>query len=72
MLTVLKRVLEKVVTLILKIFTGTLQRALVVLSLFISVMCCVLFIYGLYAHSTFYCFFSIVGVLSFVYVNKQT
>ena len=72
MLTVLKRALERVVTLLLKIFTGTLQRALVVLSLLISVMCCILFIYGLYAHSSFYCFFSVVGAVAFVYINKQT
>lgn len=72
MLTVLKRALEGVATLTLKLITGFLQRSLVIMSLFISVLSCALFVYGLYIHSSFYCFFSIVGAVAFVYINKQT
>lgn len=56
----------------LKFLTGTLQRLLVFLSLVIPVVCCVSFLYGLYSHSPFYSFFSALGAVAFVYVNKQT
>lgn len=72
MLTALKRVSEKVVIALLKFISGLLQRALVVLTLFIAVLCCAIFLYGLYSHSIFYCAFSCVGEVVFVYVNKQT
>lgn len=57
---------------ILKFFTGLLMRLLTLLSLLIPVVCCVVFLYGLYAHSNFYSLFSILGAVAFVYVNKQT
>lgn len=72
MLTALKNLSEKVVYLILKFISGILQRALVVLSLFIAVICCLGFIYGMYTQSVFYSAFSCIGAVVFVYVNKQT
>ena len=68
MLAVLQRVIEKVISSI----TGFMQRALVFLSLAIVFVSCIGFLYGLYTHSSFYCLFSVIGALSFVYVNKQT
>ena len=65
------RVSEKVVTRILKFIIGVLQRTLLFLSLIIAVLCSVLFVYGLYKHSLFYCVFSAVGAPVFVYINKQ-
>lgn len=57
---------------VLKVFTGTLQRLLILLSLVIIVLCCVGFIYGLIVHSNFYCLFSAVGAVAFTWINKQT
>ena len=57
---------------LIRAITGLLNRLLVFLSLLITVLGCVSFIYGLYSESIFYCIFGVVGSIAFVYVNKQT
>lgn len=64
--------IKKLGTKLLTFITGLSQRLLILFSLFITVICCVTFVYGLYIHSNFFCLFSLLGVVSFTWVNKQT
>lgn len=64
--------IKRIMTSILSFFTGALMRLLILLSLLIPVVCCIVFLYGLCIHSDFYCLFSLLGAVAFVYVNKQT
>lgn len=64
--------IKKAGTKVLSFITGLSQRLLTLFSLFITVICCVTFIYGLYIGSNFHCLFSILGIVAFTWVNKQT
>ena len=64
--------IKKLGTKLLTFITGLSQRLLILFSLFITVICCVAFVYGMYTHSNFFCLFSLLGVVAFTWVNKQT
>ena len=64
--------LQVLIKSLVSVFTGTLHRLLVFLSLLISVVGCVSFLYGVITENPFYCAVGAVGSVAFVYVNKQT
>lgn len=64
--------IQKFGTVVLSKLTGLLLRLLTLLSLFITVLGCISFLYGIYAEKSFYCIFGLLGTLVFTYVNKQT
>ena len=64
--------LKKLGTKALSVFTGVLLRLVTLLSLVCTVLCCALFIYGLFIQSIFYCVSCVIGGAVFTWINKQT
>lgn len=64
--------LSKIGKSIMKLITGILMRFLVFITLTLSVLSCIIFVYGLYTQSYFYCIFGCIGAVVFTWLNKQT